>query len=94
MSLAVRYYDEEGGRFCCALARVGRTKLHLTFIDDRGVRHVAVPIERFVTHTEPLGYHEGAYPVPRLVRRLRAVGRERGITEAAKVELKLAEVAL
>jgi len=89
----VRYYDEEGGRFCCALARVGRTKLHLTFIDNGGVRHVAVPIERFRTHTSPLSYREGAYPIPRLVRRLGVVGRERGITEAARAELKLAEVA-
>jgi hypothetical protein len=85
---AVRFHD--GERYCCAIARVGKTKLHLTFIDDCGVRHTAVPREH-ERYTTPLTLGGKEYPLSRMVRRFRAVGRASEITEAAKHELTLAQ---
>lgn len=83
---AARYRSEHGCQV--ALARLGRTRLHLTLIDDQ-VTHRVVPRdeERYLT---PLKYHGREYTVERLVRQLRRIGRERGVTAAAKRELQLA----
>lgn len=75
-----------GERWCVALYRRGRTRLHLVLIDDGGVKHQAVPLgeERYV---RPLLLRGNEYPVARMVRRLVAAGSRSGITEAARVEL-------
>lgn len=83
------YRFHDGERYVCVLARSGRTKLHITHIDEPGVVHRAVPLAEARSLT-PLPYRAGAYPVELCVKALRRVGRERGITEAAKEELKRA----
>lgn len=87
MTSVVRIHD--GERFTTALAREGRTKLHLTVIDDAGVRHLAVPRDE-IRQAAPLQRKGKPYPVERAIKIMRRVGRERGITEAAKRELALA----
>jgi hypothetical protein len=79
-----RFHDGEGWR--CVLAREGRTHLHVTYISDAGVIHRAEPRED-ARYLQPLLLKTVPYPVERLTRKMRAVGRERGITEAAKAEL-------
>jgi hypothetical protein len=81
---AARYHDDEGYR--CVLAREGRTHLHVTFISDLGIVHRTEPREA-LRHLQPLMLKDRAYPVSRMVRKFREIGRERGITEAAKAEL-------
>lgn len=82
-----RYFAGDGWH--PALLREGRTRLHVTHLTDSGVAHRAVPREE-VRGVQPLPFRGGAYPVARMVRQLRAIGRERGITEAAKAELSRA----
>jgi hypothetical protein len=79
-----RFHDDEGWR--CVLAREGRTNLHVTYISDAGIIHRTAPRDclRFL---QPLLLKAAPYPVDRMVRKFREVGRERGITEAAKAEL-------
>lgn len=87
MSAAVRFHD--GERFVSALAREGRSKLHLVMMDDAGIRRLSVPLEE-ARYLRPLELRGKPYPVERMVRKFRAFGRERGITEAAKLELERA----
>jgi hypothetical protein len=79
-----RFHDEEGWR--CVLAREGRTHLHVTFISDLGIVHRTEPRDG-IRFLQPLMLRGSPYPVSRMVRKFREVGRERGITEAAKAEL-------
>lgn len=88
MTQAVRFHD--GQRFVAALAREGRTRLHLVVIDDAGVRRLTVPKDE-ARYLRPLLLRGKPYPVERAVRKFRAFGRERGITDAAKDELARAE---
>lgn len=78
-----RFHDGEGWR--AALLREGRTRLHVTYITETGVTHRAVPREE-IRYITPLLRKGEAYPVKRMVSKFREVGRERGITEAAKDE--------
>lgn len=82
-----RFDDGEGSR--CVLARLGRTKLHVTFITENGIEHRALSKTKS-TELKPLPFKGGEYPVQRLVKRFAAIGRARGITEAAKAELSAA----
>lgn len=84
---ANRFHDGEGYR--CVLARIGRSKLHITYISDLGVEHRALGMLESL-RLEPLPHRGGLYPVDRMVRRFAAIGRARGITEAAKAELSRA----
>jgi hypothetical protein len=85
-----RFHD--GERWLCVLYRRGCTRLHLTYRDDPGIRHTAVPLqdERYL---RPLPLHAGDYPVERMVRRLRAIAHRTHITESAKAELDAAVAA-
>jgi hypothetical protein len=95
------YRDDDGGTRC-ALVRRGRTRLHITFISDAGIEHRSLPLdsERYLKPLPdlitvcdgPNGQYDRVtpYPIARLVKRFAAIGRERGITEAAKAELALA----
>lgn len=87
MSQAVRFHD--GERYVAALAREGRSKLHLVVIEDAGVRRLSVPLDEG-RYIRPLELRGKPYPVDRMVKKFRAFGRERGITEAAKSELERA----
>lgn len=86
---AVRFHD--GERYVAALAREARVKLHLVYLEDSGVVHRAVDREE-ARSTKPLELRGRPYPVDRMVRKFRAIGRARGITEAAKAELARASV--
>jgi hypothetical protein len=77
---AVRYHD--GERWCVGLMKVGHKQMHIAVIDDVGVRVVSEPKE-MARHTEPLTRQGKPYPIERLVKGLKRVGRERGITQAA-----------
>jgi hypothetical protein len=79
-----RFHDGEGWRV--SLLREGRTRLHITCITDTGVAHSVVPRDE-MRHIQPVLYKGAPYPLTRMVRKFREVGRERGITEAAKEEL-------
>ncbi|MEX0733318.1 MAG: hypothetical protein WDZ66_03940 [Steroidobacteraceae bacterium] len=87
MIAVIRYHD--GDRYVTALAREARSRLHLTVIDDCGIRHFAVPGDE-LRRVAPVLLHGRTYPVPRLIKFFRRIGRERGITAAAKRELDLA----
>jgi hypothetical protein len=78
-----------GERWVAALVRRGRSRIHITFIDDLGIRHQALPLfeERSLVR---LRFKGKEYPIPRMVKQFRAIGRARGITEAAKEELSRA----
>jgi len=79
-----RFHTGEGWR--CALVREGRTRLHLIVLEESGVRHLAA--ERSEARSlRPLPYHGADYPVARMVRKFAALGRVRGITQAALAEL-------
>lgn len=82
-----RFHDGEGWR--CVLAREGRTRFHVTYISDAGVVHRAEPREAS-RYIRPLLRKGEPYPVKRMVKMFREIGRERGITEAAKEELRRA----
>jgi hypothetical protein len=77
----LRFHD--GERWNCALVKIGTKRYHAVHIDDCGVRVSSGPKEEVRTMT-PLLYRGAPYPMPRLLRHMRRVGRERGITEAAK----------
>ena len=79
-----RFHDGECS--LVALARTGRTRIHLTFISSTGVRHDTAKLDaaRYLT---PLTRKGQAYPVDRMVRKFRAAALNLGITSAAKVEL-------
>lgn len=79
-----RFNDGEAYGTC--LWRRGTTRLHVTYIGTTGISHRAIPatLERFI---EPLEYRGGDYPLDRMVRRYRKIGRALGITEAARAEL-------
>jgi hypothetical protein len=83
-----RFHD--GERYVTALVRSGRKNLHLTFIDDSGVRHSAPPLEE-ARYLIPCTRKGDFYPVERMVRKLRGAGSRMGITDAAKAELARAE---
>lgn len=78
---AVRFHD--GERYVAGLLKVGHKLLKVVCIDDNGVRVLSAPKseERYAS---PLQRKGQPYPVERLVRKFLAVGRERGITQAAK----------
>lgn len=82
---AARFND--GDRSMCVLAREARKLLHITFIDGG---------EQYIVHrTVPLDEREHLRDLPgytpaKLAKRFRALGRDRGITEAALAELRLA----
>jgi hypothetical protein len=78
---AVRYHD--GERYTSALIKMGHKHMHAVVIDDSGVRVVSEPKEAS-RYTTPLELRGKPYPVERLVRHMRRVGRERGITAGAK----------
>lgn len=84
MYTANRFHD--GDHYVSVLAREGRTRLHITYRDDCGVAHRALPREdaKFLS---PLYRNGKPYPVDRMVRHLKALGRSAGITQAAKDEL-------
>lgn len=77
----VRFHD--GDRYCAALVKIGHTQLHAVVIDDCGVRVVSEP-KAASRYTEPLMLKGKPYPPERLARIMRRIGRERGITAAAK----------
>ena len=77
-----RYHD--GGRFVAVLYRRGRTRLHLVFVDEPGIRHLAVPLEE-QRYLRPLEHRGQGYPIERFVRQLRKT--HRPITESARAEL-------
>jgi hypothetical protein len=87
--VAVRYHDGEGWR--CALARSGRTKMHFTMITELGIVHRAEPLTA-IRYTQPLMRKGVAYPILRMIRKFRDIAKARGITEAAKEELRRAGV--
>lgn len=78
---AVRFHD--GQRYCVALVKTGHKHLHAVVIDDCGVRVVSEPKEA-QRYTEPLMRRGAPYPMDRLVRQFKRIGRERGITAAAE----------
>lgn len=78
---AVRFHD--GERFCVGLVKVGHKHLHVVVIDDCGVRVVSEPKDS-QRYTQPLARKGAPYPLDRLVRHMRRIGRERGITAAAE----------
>jgi hypothetical protein len=78
---AVRFHD--GERYCVALVKTGHKHLHAVVIDDCGVRVVSEPKEAS-RYTQPLVRKGAPYPLDRLVRHMRRIGRERGITAAAE----------
>lgn len=82
-----RFHDGEGWRV--SLLREGHKRLHITCIYDTGVTHSVVPREE-VRHIRPVLFKGDTYPIKRMIRKFREVARERGITEAAKEELKRA----
>lgn len=82
-----RFHD--GERYAAALVRDGRKHLHLTFIDDSGVRHATAPLEE-QRHLVPLTHRGDSYPVERMVRKLRGAATRMGITDAAQAELERA----
>ena len=84
---AVRYHDGEGWR--TALARPGRAKLHVVYLDDAGLVHRAIALSE-QRGLVPLLRNGAPYPLERLVRKLNAIGRTRGITQAAADELQRA----
>jgi len=85
MSEAIRFHD--GERYVVGLAKVGTKHIHVCCIDDAGVRVISAPKEeqRYVT---PLLRDGKPYSITRLVRKFLAVGRERGITQAAREMLE------
>lgn len=82
-----RYHT--GDQSVAALYRRGRTRLHVTFRDDSGVRHLSEPLEH-ERYMAPLPYKHGTYPVSRMVRKLKEIARASGVTQAAKQELEAA----
>jgi hypothetical protein len=80
----VRYHD--GECYLAALVRQGRVHLHFTYISATGVRHATAPLKdaRYLT---PLTRKGSAYPVERMVRKLRTAATALGITDSAKAEL-------
>ena len=81
---AARFHD--GERYAAALVRDGRKHIHLTFIDDGGLRHSTAPLEE-ARHLMPLAHRGDTYPVERMVRKFRGVASRMGATDAAKAEL-------
>jgi len=79
-----RFHD--GERYIAVLAREGRTRLHITFRDDSGIVHRALPRED-ARHLSILLHHGKPYSIERMVRRLSGLGHTVGITQAAKNEL-------
>jgi hypothetical protein len=79
-----RFHD--GERYAAALVRDGRKHIHYTYIDDLGVRHSTAPLEE-ARHLVPLTLRGDAYPVERMVRKLRGVAGRMGASDAAKAEL-------
>ena len=86
-SIACRYHTGEGWR--ATLARPGRTKLHVVYLEDSGLVHRAVALSE-QRGLVPLLRKGAPYPLERLVRKLNAVGRVRGMTQAAADELSRA----
>ena len=82
---AVRFHD--GERYVAGLAKVGHKRMHVCHIDDLGVRVLVVPKDE-ERYTLPLERKGQPYPLDRLVRKFLAVGRERGITQAAREMLE------
>jgi hypothetical protein len=82
-----RFHD--GERYLCVLAREGHKLTHLTFISELGIVHRAVDREDG-RYLRPLLRKGSPYPVSRMVSKFRDIGRARGITEAAKEELRRA----
>jgi hypothetical protein len=76
----------DGHRFCTALVKVGNKHMHAVVMDDCGIRVISGPKED-LRYSQPLERKGAPYPIDRLVRKFRAFGRERGITEAAKAIL-------
>jgi hypothetical protein len=79
-----RFHD--GERYAAALVKIGRTKIHAVVIDDCGVRVISEPLES-ARYCGPLVFNSEPYPLPRLLKHFKRVGRGRGITDAAKVIL-------
>lgn len=81
---AVRYHD--GERYTSALLKVGHKNMHAVVIDDCGVRVVSEPKDGS-RYCMPLTRKGQPYPLERLVKHMRRIGRERGITAGAKAIL-------
>lgn len=79
--LAVRYHC--GERWQVALLQVARTQMHAVIVDDSGVR-VLSENKDAARHCTPLERRGEPYPLARLASKLLGVGRQRGITQAAK----------
>jgi hypothetical protein len=73
----------DGDRWNCALIKIGTKHFHAVHLDDSGVRVTKGPKED-VREMTPLFYRGAPYPVARFLKSMRRVGKERGITEAAK----------
>jgi hypothetical protein len=80
-----RYHD--GERHVAALIKTGRTRLQAVVLDDAGVRVLVEPLEA-ARYCSPLLWHGGPYPLTRLIKHFRRIGRERGITAGAKLILE------
>jgi hypothetical protein len=86
-SIACRYHTGECWK--ATLARPGRTKLHVVYLDDAGLVHRTVSLSE-QRELVPL-LHKGApYPLERMVRKFNAIGRSRGMTQAAADEIQRA----
>lgn len=82
------YFADDGWH--PALVREGRTRLHVTYLAGTGVVHRAIARQE-ARGIRPLLHRGQPYPVNRMVRKFREIGRTRGITEAAKDELSRAK---
>lgn len=81
----------DGEQFGTCMWRKGSTRIHVTCIAPTGIVHRTIPasLERYI---QPLEFKGGDYPLDRMVRRYRKIGRAMGITEAARAELDRAMV--
>lgn len=84
-----RFHDGECWVTC--LYRLGHKRMHVTHIGSAGVTHTSVPVEE-QRHVEALPFKGGTYPLDRMIKRYRKVGRMLGITGAAMAELDRAEL--
>jgi hypothetical protein len=73
-----------GERHTSALVKVGHKNFHAVVVDEIGVRVLVEPKE-MLRHTSPLLLRGKPYPIERMVRHLKRIGRERGMTAAAKI---------
>lgn len=76
------YRYNDGDRWHAALVQLGHKNMHAVVIDDAGVRVISEPLAAS-RHCQPLLLRGKDYPVERMVKLFRRVGKERGITKGA-----------